>query len=132
MKAYKVVIRSPDGRLWSAVASGKARIQYLPGQWVEAPQWLGEKGYHLFVFEELSAALKWLELFASAAEAWEAEAEDVLPLPAFLSLDAIREGQVVPSLYGKHLAKTMMARRVKLVRRVAVVEGGKVREEFEE
>jgi len=40
----------------SAIANGKAAVKYEYGAWVQAPKWLRDKGYYLFVFCDRKSA----------------------------------------------------------------------------
>lgn len=66
MIAYKVV-REKDGRLYSCTARGKARLEYVPGSTVNAPE-----GTALFVFRDVLSAKEFaLGLWANSGHRYE-------------------------------------------------------------
>lgn len=66
---------------------GGARVQYRVGKWVKAPDWLAEKGYHLFVFDTLENATREASGHnPSFVNIWECEIRGLFrTLPPFLS-----------------------------------------------
>tara|TARA_Y100000310_G_scaffold321976_1_gene380390 strand:- start:2024 stop:2410 length:387 start_codon:yes stop_codon:yes gene_type:complete len=115
--AYKVVqaISWEESELVSAMARGDAVVEYRRGRWAEPPEWLLEKGYGLLVFDTERQVRNWLsELRSYGLQLWEIEIEMVygdLPIP----LSAAEVGVGITAWP----EGTMMADRVKLVRRLA-------------
>ena len=119
MRVYKVVER--QGReLRSAVAYGMAKVIYKR-EWVEAPEWLAEQGYHLTAFKSLEDAVRFRNVYSlNDAEVWEAEADGVTDnLPCIASVNLLSIGRIVSnSVYPGWPKGTVMCKRLKLVRRV--------------
>ena len=59
MKCFKVVRKSKK----SSVVEGRAAVRYKVGEYVRAPSFLAEEGYHLTAFSSLSPALNFAEGF---------------------------------------------------------------------
>ena len=114
------VVRRAMGRLVSAIADGRAMVEYKPGEWVEAPEWLRRLGYNLLAFDDLEAAKEFADKCWGSFEIWEAEAESVVYVPkAPLDLVSLACGEIEPD---RHLLEwpehTVMCRRLRLIRRV--------------
>ena len=127
MKVYKVVRRrfGISSGLYSVIMFNHACVKYEPNKWVEAPEWLQERGYHLTAFEDLKVAEKWtneiLRLNADLPlflEIWEAEADGVVEdLPPKCNEFAVDYEKLLPRL-GVWPEGTVMCRRLKLVKKV--------------
>ncbi len=119
-KYYKVTIDF-DGRQDSCSAyGGKANVRYSRYSWSEPPAWLSEKGYGLFVFDNLKHAKKFYKnLSCPDLRIWQCEIEDrfaSLPLPLYRSyLDC---GYISPAPYAKFPEGTIMVGKVKLIKQV--------------
>lgn len=134
MKYYKVVTHVFRGYpslrgLYSCIASDKACVKYEPGKWVEAPKWLQEAGFHLFVFDTIENALAFCPgvLFTRIPtsaicrqELWECEAEDVFPAPERLAdIWSLDRGEIELTDYHPPIG-SLMARRVKLTKQITL------------
>lgn len=80
MIVYKVTYgsQSPycnDHREVSNQASGKAIVTYKENKFVQAPEWLAEKGYHCCVFSSLKYALRFKR--TNGGNVWAARAVGV-------------------------------------------------------
>ena len=115
MKYYKVV-REEDGKRYSLIVHGKACVEYVPGEWTKAPEWLARRGYHLLVFTDFDKARYWCE--NETDEVWECEVKDVIEeLPLMLDIKALACGRAFNS-FSCFPKETVMAREVKLVKLV--------------
>lgn len=132
MKAYKIV-KNVSGKLFSWNFTRWGAVLYVPSEWVEAPDLARKYGYHLTVFETLEDAKAWSVDLPSYYEIWECE---IIPAPQILPplIDSSHSGALV--YYAKIMYKirrkfrgnspeqlgwpkgTLMARKVKLIRRV--------------
>ena len=54
---YYKALTNRNNKLVSSAATGVARVEYPVGEWVTAPKWLADKGYHLCVFVDINSAL---------------------------------------------------------------------------
>jgi len=119
MKVYRAVWRDPMGRLISASAEGKALIIYRPGEWVEAPMWLQERGYHILAFRTKKDAKNYIPKWA-VYEIWEAEAPQIIQdLPPELDKKALSKGFFIQSRnLGGWPRGTVMVPKIKLVKKV--------------
>jgi len=120
MKVYKVVRRSPNGKLGSAFAYGRAHVTYEPGQWAEAPKWLFRKGYGLFAFDTENQAIEWIHnVPVPGLEVWEAEAREILPVPPILDLNLLAQGVMAqPEDHEGYPPGTIVCRAIRLTRPV--------------
>ena len=115
---FKLVKKEGEGYI-SAYADGKAKVEFIPGQWISAPKWLRKRGYHITVFGSLEDA-KALMMNSADHEIWEVEVEgEICDLPPRQDLWVIREGELGDK-FGEWPKGTRMVRRVKLVRRVEI------------
>jgi hypothetical protein len=123
VRVYKLVRRTPDGRLVSAyVERPKLELEYPPGEWVEA-----KVGY-LFSYRDRKDAEAGK---GSAHEVWEAEAEGIHPTPDVIPnlwaaserlLEEFWESMWVSQAFGQlTMTGTVLSKRLRLVRRL---EGG--------
>jgi len=51
MKAFKVLRKDKQGKYWSCVVTGKARVRYFTDRKINPPNFLKQKGYELLVFK---------------------------------------------------------------------------------
>jgi hypothetical protein len=58
MKAFKVLRRDRQKKLWSYIVRGKAKVQYFVGKKSRPPEKLRKRGYGLLVFNTSEAAIK--------------------------------------------------------------------------
>ena len=116
---YKVVKRQGN-KLTSAIVSGQAETEYIPGEWAQAPDWLAKDAYGLTVFLALheaisfSRSMSWLEI-------WECEVENLyLPLVPIYSTSFLARGRRIRPYapVARWPPGTMMAERIKLTRRM--------------
>lgn len=121
----KVVRVEDDGKLVSVLALGKAMVEYKPGEWVESPAWLAEKGYFLTVFDSVKHAKKFIYRnsfdIVAEVEIWECETDGVVDnMPRRGTLPELGEGIISIPTSGNPPwpAGTVMARRVRLTKRV--------------
>jgi hypothetical protein len=120
---YKAVRRKiHNGRVQytSVLAIGKAEVCYKVGEYVEAPDWLARRGYHLFVFDSLDDAINAFPYTQSVFELWEAEAQGVREprdIPG-MCFSKLAEGVFKPSGMSLGGKGVLLAKRVKLVRKV--------------
>ena len=95
----------------SMKATGKAEVKYRIGEFVEAPEWLAEQGYHLLVFDNIYDARNML------CDIFKAEAEEEMPLPPRLFSNELENGLIeactLPWPRG-----TKMYKRVKLLEQI--------------
>jgi hypothetical protein len=137
MKGYKVVSRTGDKRLWSAVFGGECGREYFPGRFIRAHHIMERKGFGLTFFEDFRKAVRFADHNTGLAtdrgklEVWVVEAEGVFKrLPRVRVFDF---NSAPPTLtYFSYLVKsfmkkgsvgdwpwgTRMARRISLVRKV--------------
>jgi len=121
MNVYKVVERLDDGTLASAVAFGKAKVVYIPNEWVAAPKWLRESGYHLTAFREYEYAYTFAKKVISFKpwEIWLAEAEGVLEkLPPSRYMLLLAQGKLGEYAWDSWPKGTVMCRALKLVKKL--------------
>ena len=118
MKAYKIVKKLSDGRLVSFSTTGKAQVEYKPQLYVQAPDFLRERGYHLCCFRELKQAMDWAR-FCRNVEVWECEIEPVWQLPPCGII--FEDGEISVIHEWEWPSGTVMARKVKLVKKLMEV-----------
>jgi len=140
---YKVLKRriiSRDGEYQrvSILASGNARVVYVPGIPAKAPAWLAEHGYHLTIFSSLADAVRFLLLDITSvsrrAEIWTCDADGVtsdLP-PALPYLSIVADFQLAHTRYLRRVGTpsaftgfpngTSMATSVVITRRLSIVD----------
>lgn len=122
---YKVVTA---GELGSACVREWAQVWYEPGEWVTAQDWLARHGYHLTVFSSLETAriFKHNLRFPDKYEIWEVEVDGIVPLPPPLEILGLSHHEFRESRPDHWWEDTVMARRVKLSRRIEWVENGRL------
>jgi len=121
-KVYKVVERLSDGKLVSPVAYGAAEVIYVPGKWVQAPEWLQKLGYHLTAFINYMDACTFAENLWQARflEIWLAEAKGILErLPPTKDLASLAYGGLEGEGVGWPKG-TIMCKALKLLRKVSL------------
>jgi hypothetical protein len=114
MKKYYKVVK--EG-LKSLVVDGKAKVQYKIGEWVSAPEWAQKEGYHLLVFDSLEIAKLWkgnIQVFIFEVEI----KNKIKKMPLSCSYCHVCCGELIPSGVVIWPPGTVMAKKVKLVRRV--------------
>jgi hypothetical protein len=119
MKKYYKVTIDFDGRQDSCSAyGGKANVRYQINSWSEAPAWLSEKGYGLFVFDSLKKAQKFSKyLSLTGLKIWECEIEGKFPsLPVPLSRSYLECGYLLPVAGSKFPKGTVMVKKIKLLK----------------
>lgn len=126
--AYKLTIG-----LSSLTVRGDPRIQYRVAEFVEAPAWLADQGYHPCVFGDVPS----LRAFASdhgyslpgypagrfsqsIASAWKCEVEDEVKLPCMLNTWALERRIFHPSRFQDWPSGTRMFKRIKLLTRLEI------------
>jgi len=115
------IVRCNAGKRVSSAARPPAQVEYKPGCWAEAPEWLATQGYHLMVFDSLENALRFRppDWKLTPLEFWWAEAGNVrepdLPPLALLWLSW---GQFEESPWPWSQG-TLFAEKVRLVRKVS-------------
>ena len=116
MKVFKVVCED-KGRLYSMRARGAARVEYVPGEWVEAPGFSLREGYGLFAYSSQDEAM-WAAYGRRTASVWEAEAEGRLPTPEN-DVDEwwLMWGRIVPTRFPFSAGE--MFHKLRLVRKIA-------------
>jgi hypothetical protein len=100
-KVYKIVKRV-NGKLVSITASGKAKVQYKPGEWTYPPEWLKDKGYDLFAFSKLQYAIDFYQHHyyrymynLRNFQFWEAQSKVIsLPTKRRLDLFSLNNGEI--------------------------------------
>jgi len=121
MRVYKVLKRSRD-KLYSFIVYDKAGVEYKPGIWIKAPEWLAKEGYHITAFKNLQLAENFCEAIdilwpGAQYELWEAEAENIIEqLPPIMHISKIANGLFIPWHRNGWPFGTVMAERIKLVR----------------
>lgn len=60
-KIYYKAVRKIDDKLYSFSAYGKAKVEYKVNEYVQAPEWLRKKDYHLLVFDNLKDCINFLK-----------------------------------------------------------------------
>jgi len=117
-QVYKVV-ENRFGVLTSYMGVKRAQVVYKPGEWVEAPGWLAEKGYHITAYRDMRCAEEDMRA-APNQELWLAEAEGILEqLPPSCQPNLLAEGILEPNVFPTWPPDTIMCRRLKLIRRLA-------------
>ena len=107
----------PTYVLTSWVADGQAEVTYKIGEWVTAPEWLADYGYHLMVFDDLEDAR---QLEDSLHNIFVCEVEDEVPLPEVdFMVDGLSYGEMYPHPSPGWPHGSRMFKRVKLVREVS-------------
>jgi len=114
---YKIVLRDPGGRLLSPFISGKAAIEYIPGEWIGTPEWLASRGYYPLAYKSFEAAFGQAAPFAHL-QVWEAEAlliieRDNLPPP--LCLKSLKAGSF-KQIFVTWPIDTVMVPKIRLIR----------------
>ena len=125
MIVYKVTDEE-GGKHYSWAAGGMARIEYIVGVPVIAPDWLAERGYHIVAFSNLEDAQKYItwersnllgERFPFGL--WEAEAEDLVATPPICYLSKLFDGCLeVCEMLDEWFKGTIMVKKLTLLRRV--------------
>jgi hypothetical protein len=77
MLVYKIVSLQ-NGKFFSPVMSGKAKLEYIIGHEVEVPEWLSDAGLFPFVYHNLDLAVSFLQ---NDEVILECEASEQVPLP---------------------------------------------------
>jgi len=98
MKAFKVLRKDKQGKYWSCVAKGKARVRYFVNRKINPPSFLKRKGYELFVFK----SQRYAENFSPSnmlggKVICEAEVGALKPLPIRCNTFELSNGQLVES-----------------------------------
>jgi len=113
---WKVLLEMNDGRLVSSVVG---LVEYIPGQWAEAPPGLADQGYHLTAYNSREAAE--LEVAQGPGMGWplvirECEVEGIVPLPP-CGLPGVNRHMAGPRIFepGPWPDGTVMARRVRVL-----------------
>ena len=124
MKVYKLVRRERD-KLISLFAPGKAKVQYKPHEWTEAPEWLAKNGYYLTAFKDAKDAKVYDQI--GDYELWEAEAESIVQrLPHYADSVGLFEGKIIPLGTELWPDGTVMAKRICLTK--LIEKGGRYNE----
>jgi len=119
MKKYYKVTIDFDGRQCScSTYGGKASVKYYEHSWSEPPTWLSEKGYGLFVFDNLKNARKFIKYFSQPDfKLWQCEVEGKFSsLPVPLSRSYLDCGYLLPVAHAKFPEGTVMVKKVKLLK----------------
>jgi hypothetical protein len=98
-----------------------AQATYIPDEWAEAPEQMASFGYHLTAFQELKNARKFFVYngYSSvAAQVWECEIDEQVELPKRLKLSVWHLDGVMEPLGFGWPDNTIMAKRIKITRRV--------------
>lgn|GEM_PF-2843074 len=129
-KKYYKLTTELDGKQYSFFVSGtNAGIEYKINEWVKAPKWLAEKGYHLFVFNNLKNVKRFVEGFGfnkttrlcynKTTRLWLCEIEDKFDtLPYYISTWNLLVGSTMPNIDCTFPKGTVMAKKVKLIKQV--------------
>lgn len=127
---YKIVRRLLNDSLVSCIVSWAALQTYIPGEWVSAPGWLYDSGYHLTFFGTEDGVVNYLLSNTSAfehlaIEVWACKVEGVVQrLPRRLVIDKLEKGYKEPLMreygfaqreYVQWPSNTAMAERIMLV-----------------
>jgi len=114
---YKVTTEINNRQLSYATFHGEAEVKYQKNLWVEAPIWLAEKGYHLFVFNNMENAKKFVGDPSSSTCIWECEVKGKFKhLPIRLSRPYLDYGELLALPYDKFPKGTIMVKKVKLLK----------------
>ena len=117
MPYWKVTTDLGDSGGTSVVVESLAKVVYSKNEYVSAPQWLAEKGYHLTVFTSLFAARN----FKSPEDVlWECEVVGLKDeLPPSMSPYWVSQGCVSARYVSSYWPRdTAMAEQVMLTRRI--------------
>ena len=96
MKCYKVM-RREGNRLYSFGAYGRAKVEYIRGQWARPPEFLLRAGYGLLAFRELQPALRLCTTVGNAV-VYAGEGEGIIsPMPNPLALVELADGKFAPT-----------------------------------
>ncbi len=122
IKRYKVVSKYND-TLKSCWVRGLAEVEYKVGKWVKAPLWLQKNGFHLFVFDTLGHARKfvkkhWMFVNPTIYSCKVVEEEQVCPLPPFCNGSSLDRGSIKEMKDETYPPGTEMYKRVKLIKEV--------------
>jgi len=122
VKGYKYVSRLPSGKLVSLVTEGKAQVEYIPGKWTKAPEWLAREGYHLTFYPEQPYPVDDPE---RGIELWECKVRKIIKeedLPACCRLSPLKKGKLERDFIflGFWPAGTWMAKEIKLIRQIRI------------
>ena len=124
---YKIVQSDINGRLYSCVAKGKARIAYSTKYYSKSKKWLKEKGYGILVFQDEASAEQFYVRSDSAwkigKEIWECNVRGEIKqkwseLPTLLDYTSIPYGEFIKDIYHWWPIGTVMADEVRLRRRI--------------
>jgi hypothetical protein len=111
---YKVVRDGLYGDTQSVVAGLKAKVKYKVGEWVQAPKWLFDAGYHLCVFDKLEDAKEFKDGFVYCS-IYKCEVEgEIKNLPEKLSTVSLLCGELNPAITPIWAPGTEMYKMVKL------------------
>jgi len=106
------------------MVGGKARVEYQPGEYVKAPEWLSKEGYDLLVFDNLEKALKFIDDRVVSnyhqTEVWKCEIKKgKSKLPPVMAIDYLAWGKLSDSPFSTWPDGTVMAREVKITEPVS-------------
>jgi len=120
MRYYKVTNHWKQ----SCTAEGTARVQYTTDDFVEAPTYLQNVGYHLLVFDSLKNAKYFSAtcFFDQGLRIWSVKAECIVRMPNYLRTTTFENANFCPPTelynYGTWPPGTVMVKRLKLLREV--------------
>jgi len=95
MKKLKIV-RRLNNKLYSWSAMGRSIVEYKIDEWVTAPEWLRDIGYHLLVFQKTSPSIArdWIHSVNSFIELWECDVKNKKPLAPILISYFLDRGEI--------------------------------------
>jgi len=119
-KFYKVTTEIKGIQHSCLFEGGIFGVQYSTEKWAKAPEWLAKKGYHLFAFDSLENAKKYIpEVSGMRQKIWECEIKKRFKkLPPYLDLVEAARGRMIPAEDITFPEGTVMVREVKLIRKV--------------
>lgn len=115
--AYKAL--SSDLKSYQAL--GHAEVTYSTEEYVSAPQWLGEKGYDLLIFDTLKNLNNFWVTTPSFNQVWEVSCRGNVREPDRVRLNIAPlalDKRFVEAIFGWP-AGSLMAEEVKLLRRIS-------------
>lgn len=122
MIVYKVV-KENDGKLVSAIARGKAKVEYEKDKWIQAPAFLKAKGFDLYAFTNKEQAKHFKSMHSKSYAIYECEGKDIrfnVWMDATFSHQLEKHGVDFDkhSLWTEPYKDTVMCGKIKLLRRL--------------